>query len=941
MSLSPVLPTGTVAFFFTDIEGSTRLWEHQPEAMRLALARHDGLLRLAIERHGGHVFKTIGDAFCASFATASQSLAAALDAQQALEKEPWGTDTPLRVRIALHSGAAEDRGGDYFGPPLNRLARLLAAGHGGQVLLSLTTQELTRDCLPPGVTLQDLGEYRLRDLERPERIFQLLHPDLPRDFPPLRFLNSSRLPNNLPQQVSSFIGRKDEAAQVEALLGRTRLLTLTGMGGTGKTRLALQVASNLLLGDGDGLMGDGALTGEGGGVWFVELAPLADPALVSQAVAQVLGVREEAGRLVGRTLTEALKERSLLLVLDNCEHVLNACAILASDLLRACPQVHILASSREALGVAGEQTYRVPSLSLPDPKRPQTAAEVSRHESVRLFVERARQVQPSFAVTDENAPAVAAVCRHLDGIPLAIELASARVRSLAVEEINVRLGSRFRLLTGGSRTALPRQQTLRALIDWSYDLLLDPEKAVLASLSVFAGDWDLRAAEAVCTGAVCAGDAIEGWEVMDLVTALADKSLLVVEQRDERMRYRLLETVRQYAADRLLEGGGGAAARARHRDHFLGLAEEADAGTRGPEQAAWLDRLEAEHDNLRAALDWCREDGAGAEAGLRLAKAMYRFWRVRGYLAEGRERLAAATGHLGAREHPLERASALRVASGLEQVQGNLTAARALAEEALALFESTENARGGAGVLLTLGNVALMQDDLAGARAYYERGLPLYRLMGEQDGVARALGNLGAVMQAQGDLAGARTVCEESLAFFRGKGDAENAARALGSLGEIAYAQGEDTEARARLEEALALFHRVGARNGSLVGSLCLLGTVALRQGRAAEARTRMAEGLTLAGEIGEGWYGADALEGWAKLCLAEQRTAQAARLWGAAAQTRRALGLPKYAASQAALALDIRAAKAALGEAAFAAAWAEGEGLTWEQAVQRALADG
>ena len=923
MSPLPALPTGIVTFLFTDIEGSTKLWERQPDAMRHALARHDGLLRAAIGRHGGHVFKTIGDAFCAAFATAPDALAAARDAQQELGAAPWETDAPLRVRMALYAGAAENRDGDYFGQPLNRTARLLSAGHGGQVLLSLTTQELTRDDLPPTADLVDLGEHRLKDLGRPERIFQLLAPGLARDFPPLRSLNNPSLLNNLPQQISSFIGRADEIAQVETLLGKTRLLTLTGMGGTGKTRLALQAAANMLNEEGDG-------------VWLVELAPLADPALVPQAVAQALGIREEAGTPMGRTLVQALREKRLLLVLDNCEHVLDACASLVSDLLRACPQVHVLASSREALGIAGEQTFRVPSLSLPSPTRPQTAGEVVGYEAVRLFAERACQVQPSFTITDENAPAVVAVCRRLDGIPLALELAAARVRSLAVEEINTRLGSRFRLLTGGPRTALPRQQTLRALIDWSYDLLLAPEKTVLARLSVFAGDWSLESAEAVC-----AGDEVEEWEVLDLVTALADKSLLVVEQREERMRYRLLETVRQYAADRLLESGGSAAARGRHRAHFLGLAEEADAGTRGPEQGAWLDRLETEHDNLRAALDWCREDAEGAEAGLRLAKAMYRFWRVRGYLAEGRERLAEAVGHPGAREYPLKRASALRFASGLEQVQGNLSTARTLAEEALALFESTEDARGGAGVLLTLGNVALMQGDLTGAQAYYERGLPLYRRFGERDGIARALTNLGVVMQAQGDLTGAVTVCEESLAFFRERGDSESAARVLGSLGEIAYTRGEDAEARMRLEEALTLFHQIGARNGTLVGYLCLLGAVSLRQGRMAEARTRMAEGLTLAGEIGDGWYRVDALEAWAKLCLAANQAARAARLLGAAAQTRRTLGMPKDDASRAALEADIQAAKDALGEPAFGAAWAEGERLDWEQAMKRALADG
>ena len=916
------LPTGIVTFLFTDIEGSTKSWERQPDAMRPALARHDGVLRAAIARHGGVVFKTIGDAFCAAFAAASDALAAAGDAQHALAEQPWETDAPLLVRMALYAGAAEQRDGDYFGQPLNRAARVLSAGHGGQVLLSLTAQGLALDALPPGASLLDLGEHRLKDLGQPERLFQLLAPGLPRNFPPLRSLSNPSLLHNLPQQISSFVGRADEVAQVEALLGKSRLLTLTGMGGTGKTRLALQAAANML-------------TGEGDGAWLVELAPLSDPVLVPQAVAQVLGVREEPGAPLGRTLTEALKAKRLLLVLDNCEHVLGACAALASDLLAACPQVHILATSREALGVAGEQTFRVPSLSLPGLKA-RTADEVSITESGRLFAERARQAQPSFAVTDGNAAAVAAVCRRLDGIPLALELAAARVRALSVEEINARLGGRFRLLTGGSRTALPRQQTLRALIDWSYDLLLPAEKSVLARLSVFAGDWSLESAEAVCTG----GE-VEDWEVLDLVTALADKSLLVVEQREERMRYRLLESVRQYAADRLLEGGESESARARHCDHFLALAEEADAGTRGPEQARWLDRLEAEHDNLRAALDWCREDGTGAEPGLRLARALYRFWRVRGYLAEGRERLAAATGHAGAHAYPLARAAALRFASGLEQVQGNMAAARALAEEALALFESTENARGGVGVLLTLGNVALMQGDLAAARVYYERCLPLYRKLGEQAGVAKALGNLGVVMKNQGDLAAAALVGGESLAYFREQGDDEGVANELNNLGEIASARGEDAEARTWLVEALALHRRVGTRNRNLVGCLSLLGAVALRQGRASEARLRMAEGLTLALEIGDGLSGADALEAWAKLCQAGGEAARAARHLGAAARARQAPGAGHDASHQAALEADIRVTQAAQSAEAFDAAWAEGAALTWEQAVSGALADG
>ena len=530
-------PTGTVTFLFTDIEGSTKIWEDHPDAMGPALARHDDLLRWSIEDNGGFVFNTVGDAFCAAFPTAGPALEAALASQLALTAEPWGTEVPLRVRLALHTGSAEERDGDYYGPTLSRVARLLAAAHGGQVLISAATQELARDQLPADASLRDLGEASLKDLARPERVFQLLHPALAADFPALRSLDNPALPNNLPQQLTSFIGRGKELAEIRALLGGTRLLTLTGAGGSGKSRLSLQAAADVL-------------DQYEGGVWFVKLASLTDPALVPQTVADALGVSEEAGKASVRTLTDWLRPRRLLLVLDNCEHLIAACAALAAELLRACPGVHLLASSREPLGVAGEQAYRVPSLSLPDPKKGETAVALSQYEAVSLFIERARAVRADFAVTDANAPAVAQVCFRLDGIPLAIELAAVRVRSLSVEDINARLNDRFRLLTGGARDMLPRQQTLRALIDWSYDLLTEQEKTLLRRLSVFAGGWTLAAAEAVGPGEGATGGVIEDWEVLDLLTSLVDKSLVVYEEgADGGARYRLLETIRHYGRE--------------------------------------------------------------------------------------------------------------------------------------------------------------------------------------------------------------------------------------------------------------------------------------------------------------------------------------------------------------------------------------------------------
>jgi class 3 adenylate cyclase len=486
----PELPTGTITFLMTDVEGSTKLADNHPAAMQEALARHDALAGEIVGGHGGTVVKSRGEGdslFCV-FALASDAVGAALALQQAYQAEPWPAPVaPLRVRMGLHTGDATLRDGDYFGGTVNRCARLRAVGHGGQVLLSQTTYELVRDALPGGAGVKDLGTHGLRDLNRAEQIYQLLHPLLPADFPPLR--SQENLPNNLPIQTTSFVGREREIAEVKALLGRTRLLTLTGSGGAGKTRLSLQVAADLLDQYADG-------------VWLAELAPLTDPNLVPQTVAQVLGVREEPGRTITQTLVDYLRPKKLLLLLDNCEHLLTACAQLADTLLRACPDLRILASSREGLNIAGETTYRIPSLSLPPvgagQSVPSTPESLSQYEAVRLFIERAQSAQPSFTVTNQNAPAVAQLCYRLDGIPLAIELAAARVRALPVEQIAARLDDRFRLLTGGSRTALPRQQTLRALIDWSYDLLSPEEQTLLRRLSVFAGGWTLEAAEAVC-----------------------------------------------------------------------------------------------------------------------------------------------------------------------------------------------------------------------------------------------------------------------------------------------------------------------------------------------------------------------------------------------------------------------------------------------------------
>ena len=952
-------PTGTVTFLFTDIEGSTRHWESSPDAMRPALARHDQLLREAIEGHGGFVFKTVGDAFCAAFATANQALDAALAAQAGLAAESWELPMPLLVRMALHTGTCDERGGDYFGQPLNRVARLMAAGHGGQTLLSDVTQGLVRDALPENAFLLDLEEHRLKDLGRPEQVFQLQHPSLPTDFPPLRSLNNPALPNNLPQQTTSFVGREKQVADVKELLGRTRLLTLTGAGGSGKTRLSLQVAADLLDGEGDG-------------VWLVELAALTDPALVPGAVAQALGVKEQAGRLIQHTLVEALKPKRLLLVLDNCEHLVSACAFLAADLLRNCPHVHIMASSREALNVAGEQAYRVPSLTLPDPKKRQTVESLSQFEAVRLFIERGQAVQASFTVTDASAPAVAQVCWRLDGIPLAIELAAARVRSLSADEINTRLDSRFRLLRGGSRNVLPRQQTLRALIDWSYDLLTEPEKALLRRLSVFAGGWTLAGTEGIC-----ADEDTEAWEVLDLLTSLVDKSLVIYEEEE---RFRLLETVRQYAHDRLEEGREAAVVRGRAAAWFLALAEEAEIQTMGPEQVGRMSRLDAEHDNLRASLAWYEQSAQGGEPGLRLVGALWPFWDKREYWTEGRQWLGKALGHAAGLDG-IDRkvhSTALHGAGVLALRQGEYTGARVLLGESLSLYRQLGDRHSMADLLNHLGTAACSQTDYGTAQAFFGESLALYRQLGnqraiahslanlgitadyqgdytsahelytesltlrrqlgDQKGIADSLTNLGAMASDQGDYASARVYCEESLAIYRQLGEVYTIAIVLNNLGELACSQRDYDAAHGLYEESLTLRRQLGDRHG-IAYSLVNLGAVALDRADYAAADPLLKESLTLFQSVGDPRGVAYALEEIARLGQGQSRSHRAAQTFGAADALRQASGSPLSPEEQKKIEQRTAAAREALGDDAFTSAWEAGQSMTLEQAVEYALA--
>lgn len=945
------LPTGTVTFVFTDLQGSTdllqRLGEHR-YAEVLQQSRH--LLRTAFQAHGGHEIDARGEEFFVAFTSAKSAVLAALAGQRAIMEFPWPEGVQVRVRMALHTGEPVAAGGAYVGLDVHRAARICSVGHGGQILISHTTFNLVAGQLPQEIQFRDLGEHRLKDLLRPERLFQMQYPSLTATFPPLRSLGLS--PNNLPVQLTSFIGREKEMAEVKRLLGLRRLLTLTGLGGCGKTRLAIQVAADLLEEFLDG-------------VWLVELAPLTDPGLIPQTVAKTLGVPEEAGRTYLGTLVDYLGLRQLLLVLDNCEHLVEACAHLAETVLRAAPRVTILATSRQPLGVAGETTFAVLSLSLPDLLQA-PIERLTESEAVRLFLERAAHTQLGFALTDVNAPVVAQITRTLDGIPLAIELAVAKMKVLSVMQIAERLDDRFRLLTGGART-LPRHQTLQATMDWSYDLLSEPERMLLRRLSVFAGTFALEAAEAICPG-----NGMPPAEVLDLLTQLVDKSLVTVDRYEPIVRYRLLDTVRQYAHEKLDESSETVDIQQRHRDWFLALAERAEPVLRTDE--SWLNRLEDEHDNLRAALDSSMRTGK-ALLTLRMATALARFWQIRGYWTEGRRWLEAALAH-SADAPPDLQGRALSRAAVLAQFQGDYAQARALTEQSLALQRSLGDHAGMAASLSTQGNIAYHQGDYRAAEqlhmeslthaeaagdkaamaaafvnlaivadhegefekaaALCKESLRLFREVGDKRGAAYALSILGTLASDQADYATAQPLFEESLALNRHLGDKRGITASLSSLAFIAREQGDLPTALALCEESLAIRRQLGQKHGVAM-VLSSLGLVTWRQGDARRAAAYFRESLTLLQALGDRAGIAACLEGLARVAT---DPGVATRLLGAAAALRETIHAPLPPSDRVEYDHQLSLLQSGLGGGVFAARWREGQTMPPEQAIAYALAE-
>ena len=984
-------PPGTVTFLFSDIEGSTRLLQALGEQYADVLMEQRRLVRCAVKTHDGREIDTAGDAVFVVFERARDAVAAAIAAQRSIAKHPWPQGQPVRVRMGLHTGEPSWSGGGYVGLDVHRGARICAAGHGGQILLSQSTRELVQDNLPEGASLRDLGRYQLKDFQHPELLFQVVIPGFPSEFPPLR--TRPAVLANLPAQSNDLIGREEEIEAVRLLLGRetVRTVTLTGPGGTGKTRLALQVAA--------GLMGEFS-----DGVYFVPLAPISDPNLLASSIAVVLGIRESPAHPVLKSVKEALRDKHLLLVLDNFEQIIVAATTVAA-LLSACPALKILVTSRVVLHLSGEHEYQVPPLRLPEPGHFIDAESLERYSATALFLQRAQAVKPAFALTTENARAIARICAHLDGLPLAIELAAARLKLLSPQAMLDRLGSRLDFLKGGARDLPARHQTLRQAIAWSYDLLADDEKAFFRRIAVFPGGCDLEAAGKVgLLGGRPEMDALDG------VAALVDKSLLrPLEGAPEESRFGMLETIREYGLECLKAAGEWETVRRAHALYFLDLAEQAEPALTGPTQPRWLDRLNREHDNLRAALAWVEEQGE-SEIGLRLGAALWRFWIVRGHMQEGRERLerllalpgaeartdarARVLHGLGtiiheisdyARARPfLEEslsiwrdlgdkpgtAAALNNLGWLAYQLGDLETARSLSEEALRLNRELGERRGAAVALFNLGSVALQRSDYSVALALFEESLVLRQEIGDRRGcayvrvsvcwaeqqrgnhqraeavleealaalrelndkqlIAWALSFQGLVAHDLGDLDRARPVLEESLRLAREVGNKVIIAWALTNLADVLHSQGEVTSALPLLEEGIAL--RRACSSPGLPTALVCRGSLALTAGDHERALALHRESLLLWSKMGTSRGVAESLEGLGALALAQGNPPRATRCYAAAEAIRQAIGAPRPPRRRAPYERDLATLRRSLGEDAFTAAWTEGQAMTLER---------
>ncbi len=955
------LPTGTVTLLFTDIEGSTHLLQQLGERYADMLATCRQLLRATFQQWNGFEVDTQGDAFFVAFARATDAISAAVDAQRALASHPWPEGAAIRVRMGLHTGEPSLTSEGYVSLDVHRAARIMSAGHGGQVLLSQTTRDLVEYALPEGAHLQDLGAHRLKDLQQPSHLFQVVIAGLPIDFPPLRTLDTQ--PNNLPIQPTPFIGREKEVAAVQNLLQRedVRLVTLTGPGGTGKTRLGLQVAAEL-----SDLFADG--------VYFVNLAPLSDPTLVVSTIAQTLDLKETGEQPLLDRLKGYLRDKQILVLLDNFEQVVSA-ALQVADLLAASPKLKVIVTSREVLHVRGEQEFPVPPMAVPDPAHLPDMVALAQYEALALFIQRAQAVKPDFQVTPANARDIAEICVQLDGLPLAIELAAARIKLLPPKALLARLSERLAVLTSGPHDAPARQQTLRNTIAWSYNLLEAQEQRLFRRLSVFVGGCTLEAIETVC---IAHETSITTMSMLDSVASLIDKSILQqAEQESEQPHLVMLETIREYGLEALTASGEMEVIRQAHALYYVTLAEKAEPELGGQQQAEWLERLEREHENLRAAMQWsleAGEDGHSREMALQLGGALRRFWIVHGHWSEGRNFLERAlaeskgvpasvqvkalvtAANLANMQADNDRAEALaeksralcqelgdtrgialslRLLAVVAVRRGSFTAARSLNEEALALFREVGDKEGAALSLYNLGWLVIVQGEYAKGRALLEESLALHREVGNKSGMAHSLSALAsALFESQGDPATIRALLEESLALSQEVGDMEGIESFFFFSGQLALSQGDIATARSLAEKSLVINREIGNREDT-AESLFLLARVEAHQGDNVAARALYEQSLAIAIVEGNSKHDIDLfLEGLAGVVAAQGEPAWAARLYGAAEALRDANSIPIVPVYRAEYERSVAATRAQLGEQAFADVWAEGRAMTPEQAL-------
>src|SRR5215212_1550890 len=870
------MPRGTVAFLFTDLENSSALWERDGAAMMSALARHVSLLREVVTAHGGVLFKTVGDGTQSAFPTAPAALSAALMAQRALLAEPWRDELgPLRACMAIHAGEAEPRGGDYLAAPLNRLARLLGMARGGQILLTEAVEQLAQDGLPPDASLQELGEMRLRDLKRAERVFVLVHPDLPHDVD-LPVASDQRT-RHFPPSLTPFLGREEQIAAIAELVAAptVHLVTLTGPGGIGKTRLAIKVGERL------------ASSFTGGAV-FVDLSPLRDPAQVLPTIGRAIGLREvNAGSLV-QQIHGFLADRKTLLILDNFEHLLGSTAVVASLLNRS--EVELLVTSRAPLRVQGEYEYLVPTLRLPDHTQRTNAAALATNEAVALFVDRTKAVRPDFGLTDTIAPIIAEICARLDGLPLAIELAAARIKVLPPAALLSRLERRLPLLTGGRRDAPERQRTLRDTIAWSYDLLAPDECQLFRRLGVFVGGWTMEAAEAIANPE-------ENLHVLGGLSSLVEMSLVRLDETETEPRFRMLETIREYAVDRLSDAGEDRAMRERQAAFYLDFAEEAEPELVRANQVQWLDRLAADGPNITAALGWFLEQNR-VEAGLRLSVAMRFYWLRRAPFGEGSRWLTAFL------EQPADdvpapiRARAVAAAGSFNHWLGHLDETRRLYQDALTLFRES----------------------------------------GDLIGEARLLRNLASVAIDLGQFEEAESLLTESRAVADRNGNPRSVADVVGLSGTLAFAQGDYDQASARLKEASDRFRVLGDVASVMDASGDAAYMTALN-GDAVGAATLFAESLSFAMDLEAPDRISWALLGTGNLAAAKGDAAQAVRLFGSAAAIQQSMQRDLRPSVDLIQERILAEQRQQLGESEYKAAWEEGRTLSQERAVAEAQA--